>query len=387
MGWRRTVICFLLLGLINIGVPSSGVVSSIQKNEKVNYLEKLEDCSELLNQISIEQERRLDILDKPKLRILVQEFQVTGVGLPKGALFPGVFPYRKVASFFESVSYGNLQIEWEKSKTLFTFDYQQPSSKEVNHRDFQSGIAVAEMFRSGPFKEVSAEDFDLIILISAANTSSQFLPSSIFLSWPDDKDIVLIGADYWEASHPWKIVSHEIGHALGLTDLYDTSIANQVVTGQARFGAQFRDLGQFDLMNNPFGRAPEFLVWNQLMLGWVRADEVACSSDSGLDERISGNHSNDAVKKAIFYPMSPDRWIFAEHRRADNFDEELRANEEGVLVYLVDLASGHQVSIRKLDLLNGKNENSKFVGFGIEVRILGESPRLARVRVKLLEEG
>src|SRR5690606_12284097 len=68
-------------------------------------------------------------------------------------------------------------------------------------------------------------------------------------------------------------LNHEMGHSLGLPDLY-------AYPGSAAAEAdQFAFTGEFSLMGNIFGQAPELTAIERWMLGWLEDEQVLCLSN------------------------------------------------------------------------------------------------------------
>ena len=71
----------------------------------------------------------------------------------------------------------------------------------------------------------------------------------------------------------YKLLNHETGHAVSLTEGYN-----------AGTGGTFRYMGQWDMMGNISGNAPDYIAWNKWKLGWLNDDEVDCVASDGVTE-------------------------------------------------------------------------------------------------------
>lgn len=118
------------------------------------------------------------------------------------------------------------------------------------------------------------------------------------------------------------VVCHEMGHALGLPDLYDTT------SPAGKVFAESQGIGSFDLMAsgtwNANGFVPaEFSAWSKVALGWI--DPVVVSRDGTV--RLSAVE-RDRHSGVVKIPLSGDEYFLVENRSQDpngdgrfNFDE------------------------------------------------------------------
>ncbi|MBX3049263.1 MAG: hypothetical protein KIT46_03050 [Anaerolineales bacterium] len=135
------------------------------------------------------------------------------------------------------------------------------------------------------------------------------------------------GSDLLHWGHLW--LNHEMGHSLGLPDLY-------AYPGAAAAEAdQFAFTGEFSLMGNIFGQAPELTAIERWMLGWLEDEQVLCLSNPGQWEiTLTALEQQDAQTKAIMLPLADGQMLVIEARRPLGYDWRLQ--QPGALVYLVD---------------------------------------------------
>jgi M6 family metalloprotease-like protein len=118
------------------------------------------------------------------------------------------------------------------------------------------------------------------------------------------------------------VVCHEMGHALGLPDLYDTT------SPAGKVFAESQGNGSFELMAsgtwNANGFVPaEFSAWSKVALGWI--DPVVVAHDGTVRlSAVQRNRQTGVVK----IPLSGDEYFLVENRSQDpngdqrfNFDE------------------------------------------------------------------
>jgi hypothetical protein len=130
---------------------------------------------------------------------------------------------------------------------------------------------------------------------------------------------------------PLGVFAHELGHCLGLEDLYDKDTA--IKTGSSDIAAIY--VGEWDLMSTPFRGCVHFSSYNKLKLGWIKPDQLKTVSRGQtqllkIDPLSLTNQSIYALKIIL----SRNAYYLVEVRQRIGFDKYLPIN--GVLIYLVD---------------------------------------------------
>jgi hypothetical protein len=120
----------------------------------------------------------------------------------------------------------------------------------------------------------------------------------------------------------WTVLAHELGHVLGLPDLYAT----------AGNGADSVYAGPWDPMSRPLGQ--NLLAWHAWTLGWLGANNVACVYAGSTREAQLTPLETDGGLKALLLPQ-PQSVLVVEARERVGLDSGLCA--DGVLVYSVQL--------------------------------------------------
>jgi immune inhibitor A len=125
------------------------------------------------------------------------------------------------------------------------------------------------------------------------------------------------------------VICHEMGHAMGLPELYD---AGRVV---ARMGV---GLGRWSTMSHgagnagPNSRVPtHYSAWEKVRLGWV--EPVALDADR-RGVRLPEVKREDGVVYKISRGYAEGEYLLIENRQRTGFDRNLPG--EGMLVYHVD---------------------------------------------------
>ena len=86
-----------------------------------------------------------------------------------------------------------------------------------------------------------------------------------------------LGGDMF--SWGYELLNHETGHAFSLVEGYN-----------AGSGSTFLYMGQWDIMGNITGNAPDYIAWNKWKLGWLDDYEVDCVACDGVTEHtLSAN--------------------------------------------------------------------------------------------------
>jgi hypothetical protein len=135
-------------------------------------------------------------------------------------------------------------------------------------------------------------------------------------------------------------IAHELGHVLGLPDLYDSS--QGLLPEQRRWVVGCWDLmaagswGCGTMNREDWVRPTHFGAWEKERLGWLDALTVV---DEVLDDQfiLDPVQSGEQVLKIPLDPGLPSvqaEYLLIEYRTKDGFDADLPAS--GVLVYHVD---------------------------------------------------
>ncbi len=180
---------------------------------------------------------------------------------------------------------------------------------------------------------------------------------------------VTSGADITSWSTFWYI--HELGHTLGLPDLY------------AFTGPQLGYTGDWSIMGTINATAREFSAWERWLLGWISDTQVSCLSSSSSNVTLSENLSpvgvNTNALKIIVVKLSATKAMVAESRRSTTYDV---LSKEGLLVYIVDTSirtGSGPIQVLPIDTSDTSKMNS--------VLGVSESITYAGVKMKLVSRG
>lgn len=180
-------------------------------------------------------------------------------------------------TWYSQASYGRLKLEIEASASWIRMprtlsSYKPPSSLTVVPRDYFSDVIGV----SDPVIDFSA--FDMVLVVRPPTT--EIYPGTIF-SAPAGSGIIadgkelrhaaLLSANLSAAVRPLSM-THEIGHLLGLPDLYDGR--NRGTNPNASHGF----VGAWDIMGDT-RKGAHFMAWNTWKLGWLEREQVTCIED------------------------------------------------------------------------------------------------------------
>ena len=148
--------------------------------------------------------------------------------------------------------------------------------------------------------DVDFSQYDLIYTVPARNqtaiASSPELNNYAHQIVADGNDLGNgdnFGSDMW--SWGYKLLNHETGHAVSLTEGYN-----------AGSGGTFRYMGQWDMMGNISGNAPDYVAWNKWKLGWLNDDEVDCIASDGVTEHtLSANALRRTPRRRSWWRSGP----------------------------------------------------------------------------------
>jgi M6 family metalloprotease-like protein len=138
-------------------------------------------------------------------------------------------------------------------------------------------------------------------------------------------------------------LNHEVGHTLGLPDLYAFS------------GSTHRFVGGFSLMGLISGHSREYFGWERWLLGWIDDAQVACAP-SGTSEVVMTPVERTGGTKIFIAPVSATSAVIAESRRAEGYDTN-GSMTPGVVVYFIDTSIASGTGVLKVLPINDGDSN------------------------------
>ncbi|MBT5059020.1 MAG: hypothetical protein HOM68_20925 [Gemmatimonadetes bacterium] len=138
------------------------------------------------------------------------------------------------------------------------------------------------------------------------------------------------------------IIAHELGHLLGLPDLFDTGFSSLGELGPADDSA---GIGYWGLMGHgargwqDLGGPTSFTPWSLLRLGWlgVENEDLVFVDRTRTDELIDDPADGGRVYRMA---LEPARYLLIEHRRAGASFYNRRIPTDGLLIWQIDENTG-----------------------------------------------
>jgi len=254
---------------------------------------------------------------------------------------------------------GRASTAYSMSRTNTTFN---------SHRDF---ISEALNLSSGL---LSVNDLDGFVVLANPDAASldfgpAFTPNDTFFAataagreWMNGASS---GTDLLNWGSGW--FNHEFGHAMGLVDLYAFS------------GSGNRFVGQFSLMGQINGGAPELFGWERWSLGWVADSQVSCLTTGSSTTDLTPIATAGGIKIAVA-KLSSSRAVVVESRRRLGYDTGL--SKEGAIVYVVDTLVRSGEGVLRVLPLNDSDQTKMSVALGA-----GESLTFENVQVRVVSSG
>lgn len=170
-------------------------------------------------------------------------------------------------------------------------------------------------------------------------------------------------------------LTHETGHQLGLTHIFDYS--NQ------------QDSAPWDFMGATFAMT-DLIGWNKFYLSWIEDSQVNCLPSTIASQSIhllSSVGSNSAGTKMVIIKLSSSTAVAVENRRQTEMDK-LKPNQEGVIVYKIDTSKVSGTGAIKV-LSNLNKMVSDKAGNGVPIATLtpGESFTTDGFTIKVLKRA
>jgi M6 family metalloprotease-like protein len=156
--------------------------------------------------------------------------------------------------------------------------------------------------------------------------------------------VVVNRATVQREDRPPSLFAHEMGHSLGLRDMYDHELAAKM--GSSDAAAIY--VGPWDLMSMAFRGFIHFSSYNKIKLGWISTEHVRTVSRGEVAtitvERIET--PSDGIQ-TVKIPLAGSRYYLLEARSRVCFDKGLP--DEGLLIMLIDEATQQDGFVRVQD--------------------------------------
>ena len=237
---------------------------------------------------------------------------------------------------FEMISYGKYRLKFDLVQKV----YRLPST---------SDSYLKASYENHPLdKQIRAMDHQKIIseTVKAADADIDFSKYDFLnIITPDWKEIVepgvsgapnlnVDGKTFFLSNSgppseyigdPIKInfTTHEVGHIIGLTHIYDYNNQQYSAT--------------WDFMGATFAMT-DLIGWNKFYLSWIDDSQVNCLSSTSTTQSVhllTSVGSSTPGTKMVIIKLSPTTALGIENRRQTEIDK-LKTSDEGVIVYKID---------------------------------------------------
>jgi M6 family metalloprotease-like protein len=230
-------------------------------------------------------------------------------------------------NYYNAVSYTNMALSFDPSYKWFRMS--KPSSGygwaaltfDLQKAYIQEAITLADptvdFSKSDAFLIVSNPDGGSLTngpAFTATGTNGITVDGKLFNNGATSGKDLLVYKGLW--------FPHEFGHTMSLVDLY------------AFTGDTHRFVGDFSIMGNILGTAPEMTAWERWILGWISDTQVSCFSNTGSSTMTLTPIESKSGMKMLVIPIDGNSAVVVESRKPLGYDNLL--TKSGPLVYVVD---------------------------------------------------
>lgn len=319
---------------------------------------------------------RLPTTGDLRLSVVFVDFPDAGAFLTPEEVFGIVSPGAE--AFFDAMSYGALNmiltpdLQWRRMS--------QPSSAY----GFATGITFNQhrsFLEEALLLATPSSDFSqahgFVVLTDPSDGEVTYGPAFVANAPGNgitvDGNTLLNGTNSGRDLSVWGSgwLNHELGHTLGLPDLYDYVPAGL---------SSHHFVGEFSAMGLISGLAPEWTAWERWQLGWINSGQTYCAPP-GQSTAALTPVAVPGGQKLLVIPTGPTSAIGIESRRAIGYDADLP--KPGLLVYLIDtsIQSGRG-TMKVLPIADGDASKltrtlaagQSLTHGGVTVRLLSTSP-------------
>jgi M6 family metalloprotease-like protein len=294
-----------------------------------------------------------------------------------------------VAEFFTALSYGKANFKFTTFPEVIRLD-----KKWQSYGIFSDGSGDSQRMIQDTIKKIDSKvDFTSIDLVTVI-TPKEFkdyknkFSGAISAEFKSDEKIfksaVFMGqnppGESMGNDWAWRVNAHELGHIFGITHPY---LYSEGAPGPI-----------WDLMGNGGTSVKEFLGWHRFLLDWFNEDAFVCFSKQkpgNVDLTLSPLSDLQPGIKFSMIKLNSTTALGIESRRISKFDK-LNKNEEGVLVYLIDVKKGDDKGIITIlgkkrtykdgQYLGALTSGDKLTYNGVNIEILKPTKSGNPIRIK-----
>ena len=243
-------------------------------------------------------------------------------------------------SYLKAMSYGTFDVTFRPLHTWLRM----PHNLSPYYRDYKNGYARG----TGRFRligdaigladpDFDFEDIDSVVVIAAPEADSIGQAASLRELFYADGQTIGNSMSLGSLDRQWPdglTIAHELGHHLGLPDLYDRHAKFDFE--ERRYDEVARFVGIFGRMGGGISTwltAPEIFAWSRWQLGWLLDTQVACVKSFPASVQLTPLPIPGGIK-AVVVPLTETTALVVESRQILGYDFRLR--KEGALVYKID---------------------------------------------------
>jgi M6 family metalloprotease-like protein len=245
-----------------------------------------------------------------------------------------------MGKFLSDMSGGHAKFEWRYENKYF--EMAKPiESFRVTRAQGGDPWGLVQATISASDRDIDFSDVDMVISVFPPDVKSSEIDYSPAL--PGFKSMpfrtkegkiyraTMVGSDA-RRENGHLIIAHEIGHLLGLTDLYSYEWKQG-----STFEDQFPFMGQFDHMNHAMGASKEWLGWNRWIIGFLSDRQVRCVTNQPRTvHQLEAISSPMQGAKLVVVRTGKFKSLVIESRRNTRHDAGASEASNGLLVYRVD---------------------------------------------------
>jgi M6 family metalloprotease-like protein len=293
-----------------------------------------------------------------------------------------------VNRYLEFISYGKMNYDWDihpepllMPKNVREYQLTRADARPGFYPTLNIVYEVLEMYRD----QVDFTSSEVILLIfnqnipfylaDASGAHHAGLGNPFITNQGSIYNAVTIGSDW--PNHKWQVVVHELGHSMGLIDLYDYGPLETWSEG-------LRFVGGFDIMGAVDGDNLEFLGWHRYLVNWVDDEQVLCVDPTlesiTIPMQTIGLPAEPEDIQMVVIPIDRYKVLVIEAKEVNPFCLVC----DGLLVYTVDttIPSGRgSIKVIPIDRSTHVFKNDAMIrvgetliAYGFEISLQSASP-------------